>query len=267
MKKNSGITLIALIITIIIMLILVAVTVSIMINSGIIGKAQKAKQDTTTAYERESTLGDSLSVNGTMYNSIDEYLDSQREKTDLEKLKEYFVGKSEDDVLVYDEINNVVHGIDMEPIPDASQSIIMDGPVIVYNNVKYYLIGDEDKTKPWLCTNVIDLSKDVIVCTMDGGELIFTPKDNQTWYEWANDPDDINNIDIKVNSINTTLKDFIIMCYNDNGINGDIKHSMGTRGARLTRDETIQKCSDKIIPGYYSIVIMGVGTVLDPITS
>ncbi len=39
MKKNSGITLIALIITIIIMLILVAVTVSILINSGIIGKA------------------------------------------------------------------------------------------------------------------------------------------------------------------------------------------------------------------------------------
>ena len=41
MKKNSGITLIALIITIIIMLILVAVTISIVINSGIIGKAQK----------------------------------------------------------------------------------------------------------------------------------------------------------------------------------------------------------------------------------
>ena len=76
MKKNSGITLIALIITIIIMLILVAVTVSILINSGIIGKAQKAKQDTTAAYEREATLGDSLSVNGTMYNSIDEYIGS-----------------------------------------------------------------------------------------------------------------------------------------------------------------------------------------------
>ena len=42
MKKNQGITLIALIITIIIMLILVAVTVSIVINGGLIGKAKDA---------------------------------------------------------------------------------------------------------------------------------------------------------------------------------------------------------------------------------
>ena len=77
MKKERGITLIALIITIIIMLILVAVTISIVINSGIIGKAQKAKQDTTAAYESEARLGDNLNIEGTMYNGIDEYLNSQ----------------------------------------------------------------------------------------------------------------------------------------------------------------------------------------------
>ena len=74
MKKNNGITLIALIITIIIMLILVAVSVSILINSGLIGKAKEAGSKTKTAYGQESRMGDSLTINGVTYNSIDEYL-------------------------------------------------------------------------------------------------------------------------------------------------------------------------------------------------
>ena len=74
MKKNNGITLIALIITIIIMLILVAVSISILINSGLIGKAKEAGEKTKTAYEQEQRMGDSLNINGVMYNSIDEYI-------------------------------------------------------------------------------------------------------------------------------------------------------------------------------------------------
>ena len=74
MRKNNGITLIALIITIIIMLILVAVSISILINSGLIGKAKEGAQKTKTAYEQEQRLGDSLNINGVMYNSIDEFI-------------------------------------------------------------------------------------------------------------------------------------------------------------------------------------------------
>ena len=72
MKKNKGITLIALIITIIIMLILVAVSVSILINSGLIGKAKDGAQKTKSAYEQEQRLGESINIEGVMYNSIDE---------------------------------------------------------------------------------------------------------------------------------------------------------------------------------------------------
>ena len=72
MKKDNGITLIALIITIIIMLILVAVSVSILINSGLIGKAREAGKDTKSAYEEEGKLGESINVDGEMFNSIDE---------------------------------------------------------------------------------------------------------------------------------------------------------------------------------------------------
>ena len=74
MKKNNGITLIALIITIIIMLILVAVTISILINSGLIGKAKEGAQKTKTSYEQEQRIGETINVDGTIYNSIDEYL-------------------------------------------------------------------------------------------------------------------------------------------------------------------------------------------------
>ena len=72
MKENKGITLIALIITIIVMVVLVAVTVSIVVRSGIIGKAKQAKDDTQTAYQYEQTLGESINIGGNVYNSIDD---------------------------------------------------------------------------------------------------------------------------------------------------------------------------------------------------
>ena len=78
MKKERGITLIALIITIIIMLILVAVTVSIIINSGIIGKAQTGTQETRRAYDEESRIGETINVDGVEY-TLDEYLNSLNE--------------------------------------------------------------------------------------------------------------------------------------------------------------------------------------------
>ncbi len=77
MRKTKGITLIALIITIIIMLILVAVTVSILINSGLLGKAKKAGEDYKTAYEKEQSLGESINIDGVVYNSIDEIVGSE----------------------------------------------------------------------------------------------------------------------------------------------------------------------------------------------
>ena len=60
MKENKGITLIALIITIVVMLILVAVSVNIIINSNIIGQAEKAAKGYKTAYEQEQTRIDEL---------------------------------------------------------------------------------------------------------------------------------------------------------------------------------------------------------------
>ena len=79
MKENTGITLIALIITIIIMLILVAVSVNVLINSNIIGQAEKAAKGYKTAYEQESNIGQ-VTIGGKTYNSIEDYLAEQGPK-------------------------------------------------------------------------------------------------------------------------------------------------------------------------------------------
>lgn len=79
MKKNKGITLIALIITIIVMLILVAVSVNILIKSNLIGTAEKAVNKYKTATEDEVNTG-TITINGKKYDSIDDYMDKDNLK-------------------------------------------------------------------------------------------------------------------------------------------------------------------------------------------
>ena len=74
-KKNSGITLIALVITIIVMLILVAVTISMAVNGGLFEYAGKAVGDTNNAMLAEQQLANGgIKVDGIWYDSIDDYL-------------------------------------------------------------------------------------------------------------------------------------------------------------------------------------------------
>ena len=71
MRKNQGITLVALIITIIIMLILVAVSVNILIKSNLIGAAEKAASGYKTAQNQEQK--GVIEINGEKYASIEDY--------------------------------------------------------------------------------------------------------------------------------------------------------------------------------------------------
>ena len=85
MRRERGITLIALIITIIIMLILVAATITILINTGIMEKAQDAADETELAYQRESMLGKNINIGGNVYNDIDSYLAHLKAKKGMVK--------------------------------------------------------------------------------------------------------------------------------------------------------------------------------------
>ncbi len=71
MKKNKGITLIALIITIIVMLILVAVSVNILIKSNLIGVAEKTTEGYKKAYE-DKYKGSKIVIGGVECSSVDE---------------------------------------------------------------------------------------------------------------------------------------------------------------------------------------------------
>ncbi len=73
-KKNNGITLVALIITIIVILILVTVSVSALVNSNILEEAKNASQKTTASAQDESELGKKININEQEYSSIEEYL-------------------------------------------------------------------------------------------------------------------------------------------------------------------------------------------------
>jgi len=72
-RKENGITLVALIITIIVMLILVGVSIQVVINSNLIGTAQDAANRTETAYEEEGSMSE-IKVGNDTYGSIDAYL-------------------------------------------------------------------------------------------------------------------------------------------------------------------------------------------------
>ena len=75
LKNKSGITLIALIITIIVMLILVGVVVTVVIQSNLLGTAKTAGDKYKTAYENESNMSE-VTINGEKYASIEDYINN-----------------------------------------------------------------------------------------------------------------------------------------------------------------------------------------------
>ncbi len=75
MKKENGITLIALVITIIVMLILVGVSVTVALNGGLFTTAKEAAEGTASKRNEELELSSGkVEINGEWYNSIDEYV-------------------------------------------------------------------------------------------------------------------------------------------------------------------------------------------------
>ena len=72
-REEKGITLIALIITIVVMLILVAVSINILVNSNLIGHAEKTGDAYAGAIKNEEKLGnDGITVNGKKYANVED---------------------------------------------------------------------------------------------------------------------------------------------------------------------------------------------------
>ena len=78
MRKNKGITLIALIITIIVMLILVAVSVNVVVKSNLIGTAEKTVEKYNKVAEEEGN-GGTIEVNRKKYASVEDYIEGNEQ--------------------------------------------------------------------------------------------------------------------------------------------------------------------------------------------
>jgi hypothetical protein len=113
MKKNKGITLVALIITIVVMLILVAVSINILVNSNLIGHAEKTGDAYAGAIKNEENLGnDGITINGQKYATIDDYINHNPMST----IKINMEVTHEDTAVTADgtNIKSIEHGV---PIP------------------------------------------------------------------------------------------------------------------------------------------------------
>ena len=82
MRRNNGITLVALFITIIVMLILVAVSVNVLIKSNLIGTAEKATEKYKTAAEEEGK-GGTITIGDIKYDSMEAYLHGPKLKYEV----------------------------------------------------------------------------------------------------------------------------------------------------------------------------------------
>ena len=77
--KNSGITLVALVITIIILLILAGISIATLTGSGLFEKARLAEQESKNKQEEEE------GILGDYENKIGEYIDSSRDTISISK--------------------------------------------------------------------------------------------------------------------------------------------------------------------------------------
>ena len=101
-KKNKGITLVALVITIIILLILAGISISALTNTGIFGKAKDAKQKSADAELDQNTKLDEYE------NEIDNYLPKQNSNKTVEQAKEKVLSTEKNTEIVDEKGNKIV---------------------------------------------------------------------------------------------------------------------------------------------------------------
>ncbi len=143
-RKESAITLIALVITIIVLLILAGVTIAMVVgDNGILTRARQAKAETETAEFVEkvqvAAVG-SLNTDG----KVDlENLKSELEKIDIETDAEEFpviVEKNDEKLFIYD---------DGEVVKDSSDEYIKNGLMVAYDGINNTGNGHDSDAKVW----------------------------------------------------------------------------------------------------------------------
>lgn len=101
-RKNAGITLVALVITIIVLLILAGITISQLSNSGLFDKSKQAKEQYQNAqdYEEEQIAKYSNDINSYVDGNRDISSDIENLQRQIDEIKSNYV-KKEENILVW----------------------------------------------------------------------------------------------------------------------------------------------------------------------
>lgn len=147
-KRNKGITLIALIITIIVMLILVAVSVNILIKSNLIGTAEKAvrKYSDATVFEEVKTA---------YYNALTEQLFENKPFAEL--LKEDLLQNDDKAEVLGDEDNLLIKYKEREMVMKDGNLTKEDLVKQVTDTTPGELAGNGTEEDPYLVQSIEDL--------------------------------------------------------------------------------------------------------------
>ena len=124
MKKEKGITLIALIITIIVMLILVGVTINVALNGGLFTTAKNTVDRTGEEKDREMRLSEGqIEIGGKIYNSFEDYL-NKKPAVEIELPEGWSVAETpkewtKTDGTINDKVIAITDGDNTIPLPEG----------------------------------------------------------------------------------------------------------------------------------------------------
>ena len=175
-KKQKGITLIALIITIIVMLILVGVTVTVALNGGLFTTAKEAAKGTETERNKEIALsGEEVEIDGIVYASMEDYLNNNPKlpddwtvATDEERIAAWPTEtvKNENVTAIKEQTTNKII-----PLPKGFQVSLVEGENTIEEGV---VIKDREKIpNEFVWIPVPQISK-MVMCQTHGASVTLT---------------------------------------------------------------------------------------------
>ena len=175
-KKQKGITLIALIITIIVMLILVGVTVTVALNGGLFTTAKEAAKGTETERNKEIALsGEEVEIDGIVYASMEDYLNNNPKlpddwtvATDEERVAAWPTEtvKNENVTAIKEQTTNKII-----PLPKGFQVSLVEGENTIEEGV---VIKDREKIpNEFVWIPVPQISK-MVMCQTHGASVTLT---------------------------------------------------------------------------------------------
>ncbi len=254
-NKQSGITLVALVITIIILLILATISIQSLTNTGLFQKANEAKDKTKNATENQAK-------------TLNEYEDAMNEYlSNSTAVKEQFKGKTVEEAIKYADLLSKDNNIELK---DAKNN-----KIIIPAGFK---VVSDDKTNNAKTVDKGIVIEDMTNTTTKGSQFVWVPVGTITKEDGSTITISLNRYSFDENGNSTAKNDEIIETYfqelenTDKGNIGaknitNFKNSVATNGGyyigryeartniiRTSNNDTLTKVTEKSNDNIYTFV-------------